>query len=58
MQKQFRPPIGKITIEVPAGLVDANESAEECALRELYEETGYRGEISETQKSPIMFNDP
>lgn len=38
--------------------MDANESAEECALRELYEETGYRGEISETQKSPIMFNDP
>lgn len=59
LQKQFRPPIGKVTIEVPAGLVDANETAEECALRELYEETGYRGEIAAAPKtSPIMFNDP
>ncbi|KAI5820979.1 NUDIX hydrolase domain-like protein [Pyronema omphalodes] len=58
LQKQFRPPIGKVCIEVPAGLVDANETAEECALRELYEETGYRGEISETEKSCLMFNDP
>lgn len=58
LQKQFRPPIGKITIEVPAGLVDANETAEECALRELYEETGYRGEIADTDRSCLMFNDP
>jgi ADP-ribose pyrophosphatase len=58
LQKQFRPPIGKVTIEVPAGLVDANETAEECALRELYEETGYRGEIADTEKSCLMFNDP
>lgn len=58
LQKQFRPPIGKVCIEVPAGLVDANETAEECALRELYEETGYRGEIAETEKSCLMFNDP
>ena len=58
LQKQFRPPVGKITIEIPAGLVDANETPEECALRELYEETGYRGEIAETPRSYIMFNDP
>ena len=41
LQKQFRPPVCKVTIEVPAGLVDAGESAEEAAVRELKEETGY-----------------
>ncbi|KAG0650448.1 Adenosine diphosphoribose pyrophosphatase [Hyphodiscus hymeniophilus] len=56
LQKQFRPPINKVTIEVPAGLVDAGETAEQAAVRELKEETGYIGVASET--SPIMFNDP
>jgi 8-oxo-dGTP pyrophosphatase MutT (NUDIX family) len=39
--KQFRPPIGKYTIENPAGLIDGDESAEHAAIRELKEETGY-----------------
>jgi len=56
LQKQFRPPIDKVVIEVPAGLVDAGESAEEAAVRELKEETGYVGKVSES--SPVMFNDP
>lgn len=54
LQKQYRPPLGKVVIEVPAGLVDAGESAEEAAVRELKEETGYVGIASET--SPVMFN--
>ena len=54
LQKQFRPPINKVTIEVPAGLVDAGETAEQAAVRELKEETGYVGVASKT--SPIMFN--
>lgn len=54
LQKQFRPPIGKVVIEVPAGLVDAGESAAESAVRELREETGYCGVV--TESSPIMFN--
>ncbi|XP_041377716.1 ADP-sugar pyrophosphatase-like [Gigantopelta aegis] len=41
--KQYRPPLKKYTIEFPAGLVDAGESLEECAVRELKEETGYFG---------------
>ena len=33
------------TMEFPAGLVDAGETVEACALRELREETGYVGEF-------------
>ncbi|PBP17845.1 hypothetical protein BUE80_DR011388 [Diplocarpon rosae] len=54
LQKQYRPPIDKVCIEVPAGLVDAGETAEQAAVRELREETGYVGVVSES--SPVMFN--
>jgi len=54
LQKQFRPPINAVTIEVPAGLIDAGETPEEAAIRELKEETGYVGVVSET--TPVMFN--
>lgn len=54
LQKQYRPPIGKIVIEVPAGLVDAGESPEQAAIRELKEETGYVA--TATESSPTMFN--
>jgi len=62
LQKQYRPPIGKTCIEIPAGLVDAAESPEECAARELFEETGYHGVVvaaeDAEEKSCLMFNDP
>jgi ADP-ribose pyrophosphatase len=39
---QYRHAIGKNILEVPAGLLDnAGESAEDCTIRELKEETGY-----------------
>eukprot|EP00978_Attheya_sp_CCMP212_P019487 scaffold54691_cov48-Attheya_sp.AAC.1 len=41
---QYRPPLGRSTIEFPAGLIDTDESPENAALRELREETGYVGE--------------
>lgn len=41
-------------IEAPAGLIDPNETSEECAIRELKEETGYIGKA--TGMSPMMFN--
>jgi len=58
LQKQYRPPIDKVCIEVPAGLVDEGEDAETCAVRELKEETGYVGKVLEggLGKTPVMFN--
>ena len=38
---QYRPPVAATTIELPAGLIDAGETAEEAAVRELKEETGF-----------------
>ena len=38
--RQFRPPLMKDLLELPAGLVDANETCAQAALRELKEETG------------------
>ncbi|KAF2808844.1 putative ADP-ribose pyrophosphatase [Mytilinidion resinicola] len=59
LQKQFRPPIDQVVIEVPAGLIDAGETAEACALRELREETGYRGRVVEGfGMTPVQWNDP
>eukprot|EP00622_Pseudochattonella_farcimen_P004532 FR739931.1.p1 GENE.FR739931.1~~FR739931.1.p1 ORF type:complete len:192 (+),score=23.85 FR739931.1:84-578(+) len=42
---QYRPPVRRTTVELPAGLIDKNESAEAAALRELREETGFVGSI-------------
>ncbi|MBP2657957.1 MAG: hydrolase [Firmicutes bacterium] len=39
--RQYRYPIGKLLLEVPAGKLDKGEQPDECALRELEEETGY-----------------
>ena len=53
---QFRPPTGQTCLELPAGLIDRGETPDEAALRELYEETGYRGETSDT--SAVLWSDP
>ncbi|HRH42071.1 MAG TPA: NUDIX hydrolase [Pyrinomonadaceae bacterium] len=39
--EQFRHGTGEITIEIPGGMVDADEEASTAAKRELVEETGY-----------------
>lgn len=38
---QYRYPLARVLWEVPAGSMDAGESVEEAAARELREETGY-----------------
>lgn len=39
--RQCRYPVGKVTLEIPAGKLDRGEAPETCARRELREETGY-----------------
>lgn len=56
MVKQFRPPLGRCSLEFPAGLIDEGESAEAAALRELKEETGYKGEV--VGVTPVTCLDP
>jgi ADP-ribose pyrophosphatase len=40
--EQFRKPLEKVQVEIPAGKLDEGEEPEAAALRELEEETGYR----------------
>ena len=56
MIRQFRPPADGYVIEFPAGLIDEGESFEECAVRELREETGYHCSVVKTL--PPMFSSP
>ncbi|PKK39235.1 ADP-ribose pyrophosphatase [Clostridiaceae bacterium JG1575] len=42
--EQFRSPLGKAIVELPAGKVEAGEDPLVCARREFQEETGYRAQ--------------
>ncbi|HUT10612.1 MAG TPA: NUDIX hydrolase [Thermoguttaceae bacterium] len=39
--RQYRHGIRRVTLEIPGGMVDPNESPQDAAVRELEEETGY-----------------
>jgi 8-oxo-dGTP pyrophosphatase MutT (NUDIX family) len=41
--RQYRPGLGEVHFEIPAGVVDPGEDIEVAARRELAEETGYGG---------------
>ena len=41
MERQYRYPIAKACLEIPAGKLDPSEDHLVCAKRELEEETGY-----------------
>jgi ADP-ribose pyrophosphatase len=62
--EQFRVPLGKNCLELPAGLIGdetANEAIEDAAARELEEECGYRADrievIGDFYSSPGMVSE-
>jgi len=55
--EQYRPPIDKFIIELPAGLIDDGETAEMAAIRELEEETGFIAQ-NILESSPVIVSDP
>ncbi len=42
LERQYRHPLGRTFIEMPAGKLESGEDPLDCARRELLEETGYR----------------
>lgn len=54
--KQYKHAIGRITIELPGGIVNSNEPFQEAASRELEEETGYK--CTRLEKIATLFDDP
>jgi len=54
--RQFRYPVGQVLLEIPAGKLDPGETPEDCAARELIEETGFRA--GRLQKMVSVFTGP
>jgi 8-oxo-dGTP pyrophosphatase MutT (NUDIX family) len=52
--RQYKHGIGKTLVELPAGAIDPGETAEECAVRELAEETGHTAPSMEFVRSFIV----
>ncbi|WAQ97694.1 NUDT5-like protein [Mya arenaria] len=44
----------KVASDLPDGLLDAGETAERCAVRELLEETGYTGTVKHTSPATSL----
>lgn len=52
--RQFRPPIGKYVLSLPAGLIDKNKDVLEIAKDELFEEAGFTAKRWKLAR--VMFN--
>lgn len=61
MVRQYRKPIEKMSLEVPAGKLDEGEDPLDCAYRELGEETGLKAEkmefLMEVHSTPGFCNE-
>ena len=59
MVRQYRHGAGRVTLEIPGGIIDPGESPETGAARELLEETGYRARALEAigvvNPNPALF---
>jgi 8-oxo-dGTP pyrophosphatase MutT (NUDIX family) len=60
MVRQYRHGSGEVTLEIPGGLIDAGDTPEKAAVRELLEETGFQArevlEIGVVNPNPALFN--
>ncbi|MCI1192902.1 NUDIX hydrolase [Calidifontimicrobium sp. SYSU G02091] len=54
MERQFRYPLGRVLLELPAGKIDAGEGPLATGVRELAEETGYTAR--EWARAGLMHN--
>jgi 8-oxo-dGTP pyrophosphatase MutT (NUDIX family) len=54
--RQYKHGVAQIVLELPAGMIDAGETPQSCAVRELAEETGYTGDAPRLLRS--LFADP
>ncbi len=61
MVRQYRYPLGRVTLEIPAGKLDAGEEPYAAALRELQEETGAQAKelqcIGKLHPSPAILDE-
>lgn len=58
--RQYRHGIQGFTLEIPGGIIEAEDSPERAAARELYEETGYRAKemtlLGSVHANPAILN--